>query len=102
MMVELSAFGKALSHPARIAILHFMADKGEVPCLDIVAAVPLSQPACSRHVAELTKVGLLVARPDGNHVFYRLERASLARFCEAMSATLHPKTPLPLASLPTS
>ncbi len=87
--VALSAFGRALSHPARIAILQFLADKGEVACLDIVAAVPLSQPACSRHIAELVKVGLLAARPDRSRIYYRLERAALQSFCKAMSATLH-------------
>lgn len=89
-MVSLSAFARALSHPARIAILRFLASREEAPSLEIVASLPLSQPACSRHLSELVKAGLLSSRPDGNHVFYRLERKSLSRFCEAMSATLHP------------
>ncbi|GAA5481170.1 ArsR/SmtB family transcription factor [Haloferula sargassicola] len=90
MAVALAGFGRALSHPARIAILRFMASRGEAPCLDIVAALPLSQPATSRHISELTKAGLLQARPHGSHIYYRLERSALEAFCRAMSATLRP------------
>ena len=50
----------ALAHPARIRILQHLAGRGEVPCMDIVAAVPLSQPACSRHINDLRKAGLLM------------------------------------------
>lgn len=88
--VALSAFARALSHPARISILRYLAIHGEVPCLDIVGAQPLSQPACSRHISELVKAGLVKARPDGNHIYYRLEQSALRGFCQAMSTTLHP------------
>ena len=88
--VSLAAFTKALAHPARICILRFLAGKGEVPCMDIVAALPLSQPACSRHVNELRKAGLLKSRSRGNSVLFRLDETALARFCQAMNQTLHP------------
>lgn len=88
--VALAAFAKALSHPARICILRFLAGKGEVPCMDIVAALPLSQPACSRHVNELRKAGLLQSRSQGNQVLFRLDEAALGRFCQGMNQALHP------------
>ena len=89
-LVSLSAFAKALSHPARIEILRLLSHGSETCCLDIVAALPLSQPACSRHLSELVKVGLLRQRPQRSRVFYRLDRKALDRFCQTMSATLHP------------
>ena len=89
-LVALASFGKALSHPARIAILQYLSKWEEVASMDIVGALPLSQPACSRHLSELVKVGLLRTRSSGSNVFYRLESKTLASFCSAMSATLHP------------
>ena len=88
--VSLAAFAKALAHPARICILRHLAGKGEVPCMDIVAALPLSQPACSRHVNDLRKAGLLKSRSVGNQVLFRIDETALNRFCAAMNQTLHP------------
>jgi DNA-binding transcriptional ArsR family regulator len=89
--VELAAFARALSHPARICILRELAGKGEVPCMELVAALPLSQPACSRHINELRKAGLLKARAKGSNVFFRLDASALKRFCQTMNQTLHPE-----------
>lgn len=91
--VRLAAFAKALAHPARICILRFLAGKGEVPCMDIVAALPLSQPACSRHINDLKKAGLLKSRARGSQVLFRLDDSALARFCQGMNAALHPDSP---------
>jgi DNA-binding transcriptional ArsR family regulator len=88
--VELAAFARALSHPARICILRELAGKGEVPCMELVTALPLSQPACSRHINELRKAGLLKARAKGSNVFFRLDASALKRFCQSMNQTLHP------------
>lgn len=88
--VSLAAFAKALAHPARICILRHLAGKGEVPCMDIVAALPLSQPACSRHVNDLRKAGLLKSRSVGNQVLFRIDETALNRFCTAMNQSLHP------------
>lgn len=87
--VELAAFARALSHPARICILRHLAGKGEVPCMELVAALPLSQPACSRHINELRKAGLLKARAKGSNVFFRLDASALKRFCQSMNHALH-------------
>ena len=88
--VSLAAFAKALAHPARICILRHLAGKGEVPCMDIVAALPLSQPACSRHVNDLRRAGLLKSRSVGSQVLFRLDETALNRFCAVMNQTLHP------------
>ncbi len=88
-LVQLSQFARALSHPARVAILRFLGKRGEIAAMEIVGELPLSQPACSRHLRELVSVGLIKARTSGSHVFYRLEARALDRFCQAMSKTLH-------------
>ena len=89
--VRLAGFAKALAHPARIEILKFLSGRGEVACMEIVAALPLSQPATSRHVNDLRRAGLLKSRVSGSHVWFRLDEAALGSFCEAMGCTLHPK-----------
>jgi len=88
--VDLAAFAKALAHPARICILRHLAGRGEVPCMEIVAALPLSQPACSRHVNELRKAGLLKSRTRGNNVLFSIDESVMKQFCQAMNQTLHP------------
>lgn len=91
--VNLAGFAKALAHPARICILRFLAEKGEVPCMEIVAALPLSQPACSRHINDLRKAGILKSRSRGSNVLYRLDQSVMDRFCRNMNATLHSAPP---------
>jgi DNA-binding transcriptional ArsR family regulator len=86
--VELSRFARALSHPARIAILTYLRDQGESPCMKIVDSLPLSQPACSRHVNELLKAGLLTSRAAGSQIYFSLSKARIRHFCEAFGTTL--------------
>ena len=52
---DLAAFAKAISHPARIAILKVLAEKNECICGDIVELLPLAQSTVSQHLKELKK-----------------------------------------------
>jgi len=88
--VRMAAFAKALAHPARICILRHLIGRGEVPCMNIVEALPLSQPACSRHINALRAAGLLKSRNVANKVLYRLDESVLNSFCAVMSKSLHP------------
>jgi ArsR family transcriptional regulator, arsenate/arsenite/antimonite-responsive transcriptional repressor len=88
-LVELAGFARALAHPARIRILRELAGGGEVACMEIVKALPLSQPACSRHINELCKAGLLKSRARGSHVYFKLDASALKRFCQSMNRALH-------------
>ena len=49
----LATIFKALGHPARIAILEFIAKQTTCICGDIVTELPLSQASISRHLGEL-------------------------------------------------
>ena len=90
-MVELAMFAKALGHPARIEILRHLAVAGEQPCMAVVRELPLSQPACSRHINELLRVGLLESRAEGTQILFRIRKQALNAFCTMMNQTLHPK-----------
>ena len=90
--VDLAAFAKALSHPARIAIVTQLSESGPLMCKDIVSALPLSQATTSQHIQELVKAGLLVGEARGPAMFYRLERSHIRNFCKTFQETLRPAT----------
>ena len=70
---ELSAFAKALSHPARIAILKVLAEKNECICGDIVEVLPLAQSTVSQHLKELKSAGIIYGEIDGPRVSYCID-----------------------------
>ncbi len=67
---EIAALAKALGHPARIAILQFLAEQKSCVCGDIVNELPLSQSTVSQHLKELKKVGLIKGDIEGPSVCY--------------------------------
>ena len=72
---DLAATAKALGHPARIAILQFLASQPSCVCGDIVDELPLSQSTVSQHLKELKKVGLIKGNIDGPSVCYCIDLA---------------------------
>lgn len=83
----LADFAKALSHPARIAILKFVAAKQECICGDIVADLPLAQSTVSQHLKALKDVGLLKGEVDGPRTCYCVDWKNLKKFQSMMLAT---------------
>jgi DNA-binding transcriptional ArsR family regulator len=67
---RISKYAKALSHPARVAILHFLIKKNACMCGDIVEELPLSQSTVSQHLKELKEAGLIKGDIDGAKVCY--------------------------------
>jgi ArsR family transcriptional regulator len=62
---ELAEFAKAIAHPARIAILKFLASKETCICGEIVDELPLAQSTVSQHLKELKKAGLIQGTISG-------------------------------------
>ncbi len=71
---HLADLAKALAHPARIAILEFLAKQNLCVCGDIVEELPLSQATVSQHLAELKRVGLIKGDIDGPRVCYCIDQ----------------------------
>jgi DNA-binding transcriptional ArsR family regulator len=92
-IIEMAEFANALSHPARIALLKYLLDHPDCRCTELVDSLPLSQPSCSRHLAELRKANLVVATQHGNEVHYQLRTTRIKTFCDAFRNTLNPETP---------
>ena len=67
---ELAEFAKALSHPARIAILKVLAQRNECICGDIVDTLPLAQSTVSQHLKELKNAGLIKGSIEGTAICY--------------------------------
>lgn len=71
---DLAALTKALAHPARIAILQFLASQKSCMCGDIVEELPLSQSTVSQHLKELKSAGLIKGNIDGPSVCYCIDQ----------------------------
>jgi DNA-binding transcriptional ArsR family regulator len=71
--IELAKYAKAISHPARIAILNFLIKKQSCVCGDIVDELPISQSTVSQHLKELKASGLIKGNIDGVSVCYCID-----------------------------
>jgi ArsR family transcriptional regulator len=71
---EMAQLLKALAHPARIAIIEYLAQINSCFCGDIVKVLPLAQPTVSQHLKELKDVGLIKGTIDGKGVCYCIDR----------------------------
>ncbi|HEY6952170.1 MAG TPA: metalloregulator ArsR/SmtB family transcription factor [Bacteroidota bacterium] len=71
--IRVAQLGKALSHPARVAIIKLLLKRQECVCGAIVEELPLSQSTVSQHLKELKTVGLIKGEIDGPRVCYCID-----------------------------
>lgn len=69
---ELAAFAKVFSHPARLAILRYLAATKTCISGDISDHLPLSRTTVSQHLKELRDLGLIHGEIDGLKINYCL------------------------------
>src|SRR3954462_15628736 len=67
---QIAAFAKALSHPARVAILRAIAKRGTCICGEIVEVLPLAQSTVSQHLKDLKESGLIQGDVEGTKSCY--------------------------------
>ncbi len=77
---SLAVFAKAISHPARIAILGMLAKKNECICGEIVEVLPLAQSTVSQHLKELKGAGLIRGETDGPRSCYCINWKAFEKF----------------------
>lgn len=77
---ELAAFAKAMSHPARIAILKLLAQQNECICGDIVEELPLAQSTVSQHLKELKNAGFIEGNIHGPRSCYCINWKAFEKF----------------------
>lgn len=83
---KLAAVAKALSHPARIAILRSLARKGTCVCGEIVEALPLAQSTVSQHLKELKEAGLVTGEVEGPKTCYCIDWKNLEKAWKSMGS----------------
>ena len=71
--LSIAKYAKALSHPARAAILNVLLKRQSCICGDIVDELPLSQSTVSQHLKELKAAGLIKGDIDGVSVCYCID-----------------------------
>jgi ArsR family transcriptional regulator len=69
---NLAKFSKALSHPARLAILKYLAEIKSCVSGDISDFIPLGRTTVSQHLKELRDLGLIKGEIDGVKINYCL------------------------------
>ena len=77
---SLASFAKAISHPARIAILNVLAKKNECIWGEIVETLPLAQSTVSQHLKELKNAGLIDGSIDGPRSCYCINWKAFEKF----------------------
>jgi len=76
---ELAVFAKAISHPARLAILQYLAETKTCISGDISGSIPLSRSTVSQHLKELKQLGLIQGDIEGLKINYCLRNTALLK-----------------------
>ena len=63
---------KALAHPARLAILKYLAESKTCITGDFADELPLSRSTVNQHLKELKDAGLVIGTIEGTKTFYCL------------------------------
>jgi DNA-binding transcriptional ArsR family regulator len=71
---QLAKFAKALGHPARIAILNFLAKRDTCYFGDIHDELPIAKATVSQHLKELKDAGLIQGEIETPKVKYCINR----------------------------
>ena len=71
---QLSKFGKALGHPARIIILKHLSSQSCCHTGDLLEVLPLAQSTVSQHLKELKEAGLIEGEVNPPKVRYCIDR----------------------------
>lgn len=76
---EMASLFKALSHPARVAIIEYLLKAEACVCGDIVENIPLAQPTVSQHLKELKNAGLIKGSVEGKTICYCVDEKAVEK-----------------------
>jgi DNA-binding transcriptional ArsR family regulator len=77
---ELAQFARVISHPARLAILKYLAETKSCISGDITDFIPLSRTTVSQHLKELRDLGLIHGEIEGLKINYCLCNSAIVKF----------------------
>jgi ArsR family transcriptional regulator len=78
---------RTLAHPARIAILHLLAD-GPHEVNRLAGVLGISQSNASQHLSVMRAAGLVEADRDGREMLYRLTDPDVIGACDQMARVM--------------
>jgi ArsR family transcriptional regulator len=85
--LQLAALARALSNPARVAIVRHLATRGSCICGQIVDVLPLAQATVSQHLKVLKDAGFVQGEVDGPRTCYCVNPATVKLF-QSLAALL--------------
>ena len=86
---EMASLFKALSHPARIAIVDYLLTVDTCICGDIVNELPLAQPTISQHLKELKNANIIKGTIEGTSVCYCINPSTWKEIKTLLSSFLN-------------
>jgi ArsR family transcriptional regulator, arsenate/arsenite/antimonite-responsive transcriptional repressor len=87
---ELARFAKVISHPARLAILKYLAETKVCISGDISDFLPLSRTTVSQHLKELREIGLIHGEIDGLKINYCLCSTEITKYLDLFDTFFEP------------
>jgi DNA-binding transcriptional ArsR family regulator len=90
-LIQSARLFRALSHPARLRILNFLAETNSCITGDISDELPLGRTTVNQHLAELKDAGLITGHIEGVKTMYCLNKKKIGELkstMEAFSASL--------------
>jgi DNA-binding transcriptional ArsR family regulator len=87
---ELARFARVISHPARLAILKYLAETKTCISGDISDYLPLSRTTVSQHLKELRDIGLIHGEIDGLKINYCLCPEEIDKFLTMFGTFFEP------------
>jgi DNA-binding transcriptional ArsR family regulator len=79
---------KALGHPLRLAIVNRLRDQ-DTSATDLLAELEISKANLSKHMALLTRSGIVDSRREGRQLYYRLTDPEIHQACAIMRSILY-------------
>ena len=85
---ELAEMAKALGHPARIAIMQYLATRDSCVCGSIVDEIGLAQATVSQHLKALKEAGFIQGNVNGVSTCYCVNPIQLTKSNSLISSLL--------------
>lgn len=79
-----ASYFKALSHPARLQILHFLSESKSCITGDISDDIPLSRTTVNQHIKELKSIGLITGHVEGVRTKYCLDSNKISELKQSL------------------
>jgi len=76
---------RALADPTRRAVFERIASAREISVVELTQGSGVTQGAISQHLKALKAAGLVVERPEGRKVYYRVQPEGLAPLADWMN-----------------